>query len=305
MQHLSAVLLAMVAAAVMAGGTQLQSLGVADARRRGHETSQSVGVHQLVRMAATPRWLIGTVLLGLAVAMQIGALSLAPLIVVQPIGVIALVISSILNARLNHLSLGRLVHAGMGMSVLGIGVFVVVAAMIARDSATGDRELITLLIVLGILLIPILAAEWLVSGQARALASIVSAGVLYGFVSTFAKTLIGMLQHGRLGFLAIGGLAGLAVAVLLGGWIVQNAHAAGPPDLVMAGLTVIDPIVAVLLGMIVLHEAEQAPFGVLVIFAASGALAVAGVLAIARGHPQIGATGQASLRDIEHEEAEA
>ena len=37
-------------------------------------------------------------------------------------------------------------------------------------------------------------------------------------------------------------------AVLVGGWLVQQAFASGPPEVVIACLTVVDPIVAVLLG---------------------------------------------------------
>ena len=52
---------------------------------------------------------------------------------------------------------------------------------------------------------------------------------------------------------------GLAAAGLGGFYLVQTAYAVGPPDLVIAGLTVVDPIVAVGIGVIVLGEAQNAP----------------------------------------------
>jgi hypothetical protein len=75
----------------------------------------------------------------------------------------------------------------------------------------------------------------------------------------------------------------------LGGWFVQNAYASGPPDLVIAGLTVVDPMVAVSIGIIVLGEAAQAADNPLIaiVFAASGAVAATGVWLLSRVHPEL------------------
>ena len=55
----------------------------------------------------------------------------------------------------------------------------------------------------------------------------------------------------------------------------------------IAGLTVVDPLIAVLIGMVVLGEASAAPPWVLVIFGVAGAIAVWGVVGLARYHPQV------------------
>jgi hypothetical protein len=73
----------------------------------------------------------------------------------------------------------------------------------------------------------------------------------------------------------------------VGAYFVQTAYSVGPPDLVIAGLTVIDPMVAVLIGLIVLQEAATAPWPALVGFAIAGAIAVYGVISLARNHPQV------------------
>ena len=75
-------------------------------------------------------------------------------------------------------------------------------------------------------------------------------------------------------------------ATALGAYFVQNAYATGPPDLVIAGLTVVDPMVAVAIGIIVLGEASQAPFWANLVFLVAGAIAVWGVFLLARNHPQ-------------------
>jgi threonine/homoserine efflux transporter RhtA len=71
-----------------------------------------------------------------------------------------------------------------------------------------------------------------------------------------------------------------------GAYFVQNAYSSGPPDLVIAGLTVIDPMIAVGIGVIVLGEASQAPAWAAVLFAVAGAVAMWGVFRLAKHHPQ-------------------
>jgi hypothetical protein len=69
---------------------------------------------------------------------------------------------------------------------------------------------------------------------------------------------------------------------------VQTAFAAGPPDLVIAGLTVIDPMVGVLLGLLVLGEAVpgfSVPVGMLM--AAAGGVAIVGVAVLSQHHPEV------------------
>jgi len=68
---------------------------------------------------------------------------------------------------------------------------------------------------------------------------------------------------------------------------VQNAYASGPPDLVVAGLTVIDPLVAVSIGIVILGEATKANAGTIVGFGASALVAVIGVYLLSKVHPEL------------------
>ena len=67
----------------------------------------------------------------------------------------------------------------------------------------------------------------------------------------------------------------------------QTAYSSGPPDLVIAGLTVIDPIVAIIIGLTVLGEAANAPLWAYIGFGVAGVIAVIGVCDLARNHPQV------------------
>src|SRR5690606_4899391 len=111
--------------------------------------------------------------------------------------------------------------------------------------------------------------------------------ILYGFVATLAKAVISRIQAGNFEWLTVVCVVALIAAAAAGAYFVQTAYSSGPPDLVIAGLTVIDPIVAVLIGALVLGEADAAPVPVLVLFAVAGAIAVFGVFGLARYHPQV------------------
>ncbi|MEK9578380.1 MAG: multidrug DMT transporter permease, partial [Aquiluna sp.] len=60
-----------------------------------------------------------------------------------------------------------------------------------------------------------------------------------------------------------------------------------PPDLVIAGLTVIDPAVAVGIAIVILGEVEQAQLADIAGFVIAGLIALAGVLLLSRVHPQL------------------
>ncbi len=85
-------------------------------------------------------------------------------------------------------------------------------------------------------------------------------------------------------------LAGLSVVVagLLGSYFVQKAYAKGPPDLVIAGLTVIDPIIGIAIGVIILGELRpDVPVLISLAMLVAGILAIIGVVALSRHHPDV------------------
>jgi hypothetical protein len=148
-----------------------------------------------------------------------------------------------------------------------------------------------LAILLGLLVV--FAVLFFTSGRsAKPLTYIIGAGVLYGFVATLAKVVIQRLYQMQFDWLTILCLLALVAAVILGGWFVQNAYASGPPDLVIAGLTVIDPLVAVSVAIAILGEAEAATPLTAIGFALSGAIAVAGVVLLSKVHPELAASKQ-------------
>ena len=225
--------------------------------------------------------------MGLGMVLQLAALTLAPLIVVQPIGAIALVITSLLNARATRIKLNRGTILAIGLSTFGVGGFVVTASRVASQVELTDQNLLRVLGLLVVILTAFAVLFFTFGKKAKALTYILGAGVLYGFVATLAKVVIQRLYQMDYDGLTVLALVSMIGAVFLGGWFVQNAYSSGPPDLVIAGLTVIDPLVAVGIAIGVLGEAQQASAVSIAAFSLSGLVAISGVYLLSRVHPEL------------------
>lgn len=278
--------IALIGAVFLSLGAQFQHRGVAKVEANTVTITGGLNGRQLMLLLARPSWVLGAVMLGLAIVLQLTSLFFAPIIVVQPLGAVALVITAILNARVSGVNLNRASVIAIIMCVGGVGLFVTVAAFTAVDKPVTDANLLTILTVLGVVLTAFGLAFGFLRNKFQAIFYILGAGVLYGFVATLAKVVINRTQYGNFEWLTLICVAGLLLAAGLGAYFVQNAYASGPPDLVIAGLTVVDPLVAVGIGIVVLGEASQAPPWAAVAFVAAGVIAIWGVFVLAKYHPQ-------------------
>ena len=279
---------AIIAAVFLALGAQFQHRGVGKVEANTGEVDAGSGLSpkQLLLLLARPSWVTGTLMLGLAVILQLTSLYLSPIIVVQPLGATALVITAIVNARVSKVPLdGKSIRA-IAFCVGGVGLFVTIAAFTAKSSPISTGQLAVILAILGVITMAFSLAFAFLRARLKAIVYILGAGVLYGFVATLAKVVIDRAKTGDFEWLTVTCLVALLAAAILGGYFVQNAYASGPPDLVIAGLTVVDPLVAVTIGIVVLQEAAGAPWFAAVAYIAAGALAVYGVFQLSKHHPQ-------------------
>ncbi|MDM4761870.1 DMT family transporter [Galbitalea sp. SE-J8] len=285
--------IALVGAVILALGAQFQHAGVSKVDDPDDGAS-ALSVRQLVALLRRPSWLIGTTLIGVAILFQLTSITMAPLTVVQPLGVVGLVVTSIVNARVSHVRLDHRTVRSIGLCVLGVALFVGVAAFTTQSKPISEGQLAVVLIVLGVVIALLGISLRALRARFTAMMYIVGAGILFGFVATLAKVVIDRVKtllslHVAIGpseLLTIGCLVLLLAAVLLGSYFQQSAYANGPPDLVVAGLTVVDPFVAIIIGIVILGEARGAPVWAYPAFVVAGGIAIAGVLQLAKHHPQ-------------------
>ena len=289
--------LAVIGAIFLSLGAQFQNDAVTKHHAPSRPRPGSLSLRQIADLLRRPRWLTGTSFLVLAILFQLSALALAPLIVVQPIGAIALIMTSLLNARIYGVRLNPSTFLAIALTTIGVGGFVAVAASSAVAVEMSNGKLLQVVGILFVMLLMFGLLFWRSKGKVGALQYIFGAGVLYGFVASLAKVVIQRIFQQDYDLLTLLALISLIGATVLGGWFVQNAYASGPPDLVIAGLTVIDPAVAVMIGIAILGEAEAASLGQVVSYGVAGIIAITGVLALNKFHPQLTKKGNSEPTD--------
>jgi hypothetical protein len=277
-----AISLAVLGAMCFAGAAVLQHGAVSA------QNDEQLSLSGLRAVARQPGWLTGLALAGSGTALHAVALVLAPLSVVQPIGVLAVPIAVVLTTLRSGRAPGSRVVGWVAMSVLGVAGFVLTAARTAVTSqpATG-APLVAAVVVAA--LVAVLAAVGLArTGWVRCIACATAGAVAFGLVSGLVRAVSQSIEPGLRGLLdpsVVVAVAIIGAAVVVGGWLVQQAFAAGAPEVVVACLTVVDPIVAVVLGAVLLGEGASTPAATWLVLCAAAAVAAAGVVGLAKHHP--------------------
>lgn len=282
--------LAVASAIALAVGNLLQARGV-QAMEALVETDGAHG-SKAGNLVRNRFWLIGALLLGVAILLQMGSLTFAPLMVVQPIGVTALVVTALVTAIIAHRAPSKQVVRAIAVCVIGVAGFVTVAALVSTQQPITDQQLVAVLIVLAVVL-AMTGAVWYLGRHRRTppVLWVLLGGIYSAFVATLGKTVIlrvqAALQSGGLtwdlaNLLTIVCIIGIGAAGGLSVYFVQRAHASNRPEVVVAGLTVVDPAVAVVLGIAILGEASTAPPWAFVAFIVAGAIAIGGVFALSK-----------------------
>ncbi|WP_327242215.1 hypothetical protein [Streptomyces sp. NBC_01320] len=263
----------------------LDSCCFAAGARLQHSASASPA--SLTTVVRRPRWLAGLVLFAAGAVLHVNALRLAPLTVVQPAGVLGIVASVLWGLRTRGARLRRGTGWALAAILVGAGSFAVLAALVTVSvPVTTAAQIQAGAGVCAVVAVCLLSGR-LFNGRSRCLVLGMGGGAAYGYTSLLTRA--ATEQYAAQGVTAglLGTLAGLAVTVLAGFWLVQHAHASGPPEITVASLTLVDPMVAVAIGVGLLGEAPDLTPLTAGAGLACAALAVGGVVRLSRDVPTV------------------
>jgi len=267
-----AITLAALGALCFAVAAWLQQAAVVDAG--------GLGFSGWLRVLRARRWLSGFGLTGVAAGLHACALGLAPLTVIQPVGAIAITLTTMLASRSGSARPTRSTWLAVVASTFGVGLFVLLSArhaVMPTLSAAAEARA-GILTAVGVVVLATVGTA--VPGRVRCLAYAAAGGLAYGLVSVYVHSLaVDGIAH--LHPLAV---VGLLVALPVGLWFVQHAYATGPPQVVIACQTVVDPMLGVGVGLGLFGEAGGLPGATATVLVACAAVAVAGVILLAREH---------------------
>ena len=311
-ESLPSIALAVVAAFCFAGAAVLQHNAVSDNAVSGNAVSgnavsankhhasrgsETLSLRGLRAVTRRPGWLLGLALAAGGSLLHAVALVLAPLSVVQPVGVLAVPIAVALGAARTHRSPTPGMLVGILVSVTAVVTFVGTAAGSAVSTPAPGRATLLAGVLVGIVVLVLAGIGLGRTGWARCVACATAGAAAFGLVSSLVRAVSQAVTSGQIGILdpaVMATVAGVAAAILTGGWLIQQAFASGPPEVVVACLTVVDPIVAVLFGIVLLGEGNATSAGHWAVLIAAALAASIGVGLLARHHPE--ATTRARAR---------
>jgi drug/metabolite transporter (DMT)-like permease len=270
-------------------------------QRKGARSTQSAGfdVRLVVRLARQPVWLLGIAAMIGGFIFQLTALRSGGLALVQPILAAELLfVFGYLAVAGSRRVQRRDWLAAAAMSV-GIAVFLRLASPSGgRLHAAGSSWLLAGLVTAGVVLAALAVAFGLgrrpgASGSRRAAVLGAATGIAWGFMAAVIKELSSHLGGGPGAIVCTWSLYVLLVAGAATMLLASHALAAGPLAASQPGFTILDPLTASLLGVLLFGEhirtgatdlAGEA-LALAVVIAGAAALSRSGLIAGENGHP--------------------
>lgn len=245
-----------------------------------------------LRLLRQPAWLLGAGQATLGGVLHVVALALAPITLVQPVGVLAVPVTVLASAVQRRRRPSRAQTVGTLLSVVGVAALTVVLLLPTPRPATLPAWT-TLATGVGVVLVGAVLVVLLIRGSwapalLRCVSRAVVAAVLFGLNSVMIRTLgevAGTASPVDPTGLVVTSLVGLAVALPLGVWAMQSAYLFGSPQVVICCLTLFDPLSAVVGGRTLLLDGAAITGATLAGAVACSLVATVGVVLLARDYP--------------------
>ncbi len=267
----AAFLFALAAALQQKGALNLPTISLADPM-------------SLVRLVGEKMWLLGTVALLTGYLFQAGALDRGRLSIIQPLLVTTVVFALPLGYFLTKQHVGRREVLGAIVIIVGLGLFVYFG-----DPAGGNENASNSQWAVAIGLLSLLSILMLVFGSGGGLSMKAAvygtvAGILFGLSSALTKPTLDYLHESVGTMLSHWECYALAVAGVLGFVLQQVSLGTGRLAPSVATVSVANPIVGILIGILLLDERLSRPGWHILLAVVGLTFALVGAIVISLAH---------------------
>ena len=285
-----------IAALLALGAAFFIAVGDVIHQRSAHEvTDEQVSPLELfTRLLKDRQWWLGSAVSAAGFALQAAALGLGSVLLVQAVLVTSLLFALPINARLTHRRVSRFQWMWAALLAVAVVVIVTVGNPTEGHSRASFETWSLVLLVLGPALVACVIGARMFAGPTSAVLLAIVSGALWGLFAVLTKGVVDRLDDGVWEVLKTPELyAWVAVAVAGTAWQ-QASFRAGALTASLPTMTVTEPIVGSVLGVVVLGEALRPGEAGWVTLAAAVTVMVVATAALARGEAAtMGADGAA------------
>lgn len=282
-----------IAALLALGAAFFIAIGDVIHQRSAHEvTDEQVShVELFKRLLRDGQWWLGSIVAAVGFALQAAALGFGSVLLVQALLVTSLLFALPINARLTHRRVTRWEWVWAALLAAAVAVIVVVGNPTAGHSRASFETWTAVIAVLGPALVLCVVGARIWSGPVSAVLLAVVSGALWGVFAVLTKGVVDRLDDGLWELLRTPELYVWALVAIAGTAWQQSSFRAGALTASLPTMTVAEPVVGSVLGIVVLGETlRPGDAGWLTLFVAVAVMVVA-TAALARGEAA-GATTQ-------------
>jgi drug/metabolite transporter (DMT)-like permease len=274
-----------IAALLALGAAFFIAVGDVMHQRTAHDVTDEPVSHLglFTRLLRDRQWWLGSIVAGLGFALQAAALGLGSVLLVQAVLVTSLLFALPINARLTHHRVTRFQWIWAALLAASVAVIVTVGNPTEGHSRASFETWTLVMAVLGPALVACVIGARIFSGPVSAVLLAVVSGALWGLFAVLTKGVVDRLDDGILALLKTPELyAWVVVAIAATAWQ-QSSFRAGSLTASLPTMTVTEPIVGSVLGVVVLGEALRPGEAGWLTLAVAVAVMVFATAALARG----------------------
>lgn len=284
------------AALLALGAALFIAIGDVIHQRSAHDvTEEPVGHLQLfLRLLRDRAWWVGSGVSAAGFALQAAALGLGSVLLVQAVLVTSLLFALPINARLAHRRVTRFQWTWAALLAAAVIVIVTVGNPTEGQSRASWETWAVVAAVLGPLLVGCVVGARFASGPTSAVLLAVVSGALWGVFAVLTKGVVDRLTDGLWALIATPELYAWVVVAVLGTAWQQSSFRAGALTASLPTMTVTEPVVGSVLGIVVLGETLRPAEAGWVTLVAAFAVMIVATAALARGEAAASASAPES-----------
>ena len=225
------------------------------------------------------RWALALVLTGSGVVLHVVALHFGTLAVVQTLGTLTLLFALPIQAVRYGTRFGRAARLDAVLTVAGLALILSLSVDSPAPDLLGEPTVRGLSLLTAGVVGVLAVAGWRAGPRLRALLLAIASGIAFGIASVLSKAVLAAYADGRLPMPSIAAVAVFAGGgYLLGQLSYRGAGLAAP----LATVSVANPVVAAIAGVVVFDEGFRYSPGSLVVVALAAVVMTWGVIGLAR-----------------------